>query len=156
MKLSAFAAIAAVIGGSFLIPVPAEAFWWGNKDAERRTQAVPLKPQTLVNDYESNEPRFRKNWVGPLGEQKFVSASGYVRGEIEGWGSVFRVPNKVKLKNGKSADLLIQCSNTNAKGKDVRKFADDISMLNDGDFVRTTFNVQYNDYAEKMEQRNFT
>ena len=34
MKLPTFVAIAAVIGGSFLIPNPAEAFWGGNKSKQ--------------------------------------------------------------------------------------------------------------------------
>jgi hypothetical protein len=156
MKLFNAIATAAIIGSSLIATSPAEAFWWGNNDEKRRSEATLINQQQLVYDYQKNSVRFRKNWVGPVGEQLFLKASGYVRGDVEGWGFTFKTPSKVTLKNGKQADLIIQCSNLDAKGKQARKFDDDISALDDGDYVKATFNLEYNNYAEISESRVHT
>ena len=65
MKLINTLAAAAVIDGSFfLVPTPAEAFWWNNKSKqEQRSPSRVLNHKKMITEYHANETRFSRNWV---------------------------------------------------------------------------------------------
>ena len=115
-----------------------------------RSGAVELIPQKLVDDHETNKARFRKNWVGKIGERKFVKFSGNVvrNGTIEDGFVIIETSDKVNSKSGDDMEFRFQCSNLGSE-----KFSDDISGLNPGDAVTVTAAIKHSFSVEYFANR---
>ena len=107
MKIFNAIAIAAVIGSSFLIPNPAEAFWGNGKPAYSKFESINLNE--AISDRKDNPLRFRSKY-----KQKKIRLSGTVK--FINYSSISLLATK---NNNRGGTTTINCNLANGAKKEA-------------------------------------